>query len=212
MALTIAQGAQQLKQIAKQMNFALSQAINDSLDDSQSEVQRGLGSKYTLRRPTFVKRLVKRERTDFAKKDKLLGAVRITGTGAGGRAVGDLLAKFEEGGAKIIQGQHVALPLPGAKRNKYDIITAANRPRRLIQAGKAFILPQKDGSGEVVLVKNKRPLGGKARKNKALFALENARPKIPANLQFFKTTTYVTTRTFVANLQQRFAGAMRTAR
>jgi len=200
-----AQGLKSYKNHARHAKHALARAINETLDDGQSEQRRTLRSHFTLRRPQFIERLIKRERTDFANATKgLIGRLRVTGTGAGGRQVGDLLAKFEEGGTKEVRGTHVALPVE-AKRNKYDIITAANRPRQLIDKGKAFILPQKSGKGELVL---KRVGRGKQKRNVVLFALEAIRPKIPANLGFFKTVGYVARRTFVDN----FRNAMRTER
>lgn len=201
-------GLKSYKDQIKQTKYALSLAINNTLNDAQTEVRRTLRAHFTLRRPTFIDRLIKRERTDFAKRDNLVGRLRVTGTGAGGRAVGDLLSKFEEGGTKEVRGIHVALPVE-AKRNKYDIITAANRPRQLIDKGKAFILPQKSGRGEVVL---KRAGRGKNKRNVVLFALEAIRPKIPATLGFFKTTGGTVVQRFTAQLTKAIAKARSTAR
>ena len=203
------QGLKSYKNHTRHVKYALARAINETLDNGQAESRRTLRSHFTLRRPTFIERLIKRERTDFAHAVKgLIGRLRVTGRGAGGREVGDLLAKFEEGGTKEVRGTHVALPVE-AKRNKYDIITAANRPRRLIDKGRAFILPQKSGKGEVVL---KRVGRGKNKRNVVLFALEAIRPKLPANLGFFKTVGYVATRTFRDTFKSEMERERRNAR
>lgn len=121
-----------LRGMEGQMRFAMSKALNDTANDAQKAIQDGLGQRFTLRRPDFVKRTIKRNREDFATKEKLEAVVRIDPTR-------DVLAKHESGGTKTPRaGRAIALPTEHVRRTKAQIIGKAQRPKALLATGKAF--------------------------------------------------------------------------
>lgn len=121
-----------LRGMEGQMRFAMSKALNDTANDAQKAIQDGLGQRFTLRRPEFIKRTIKRERQDFATKEKLEAVVRID-------PARDVLAKHEAGGTKTpTKGRAIALPTEHVRRTKAQIIGKAQRPKALLASGKAF--------------------------------------------------------------------------
>lgn len=118
--------------LSRQMPFAMSKALNDVANDAQRSIQDTLAQHFILRRPDFIKRTIKRNREDFATKEKLVAVVRVD-------PQRDILAKFEDGGTKTPQsGKAIALPTEAVRRTKAQIISKAQRPRPLIASGKAF--------------------------------------------------------------------------
>jgi len=124
---------QSLAGLEGQMRFATSKALNDTANDAQKAIQDSLASRFTLRRPDFMKRTIKRDRgTDFATKEKLEAIVRVD-------PQRDLLAKFEDGGVKTpTNGRAIAIPTENVRRTKAQIIARTQRPRALVAAGKAY--------------------------------------------------------------------------
>lgn len=120
-------------QLTKRIGFAL----NTTANDMQKAIQDSLGGKFHLRRATFVKRTIYRDRQqDFPdiKAGKLVAAVRINPDR-------DFIAKFEEGGRKRPDGTALAVPIVRATERPNLVITRANRynlanlPARLLHGG-----------------------------------------------------------------------------
>lgn len=88
-----------------QLPFALSVAINNTLNDAQAAIQSRLPAEFTLRRADFIERSIYIGPKDRAKKDNLVGTVRVN-------PARDYLAKFEEGGEKTSStGKALAVPI-----------------------------------------------------------------------------------------------------
>lgn len=172
-----------------QMRFAMSKALNDTANDAQRAIQDSLSQRFTLRRPDFIRRTIKRERpNDFATKDKLEAVVRIDPTR-------DVLAKFEDGGTKTpTQGKAIALPTEAVRRTKAQIIQKSQRPRALVAAGRAF------SKGGQLILKARRGVGAALR----VAYIFKASVRIPKRLAFVDTAT----RTVDRQWQQRAMDAV----
>lgn len=129
-----------LREVGKQAPFALSLALNRLANAAQKEVQDQLGSRFTLRQADFMKRTIYRARpADFATKQQLEAAIRVNDQTDNRGRKRDFLAKFEEGGLKVpTAGRAIAIPVE-ARRNKRDIVTAANRPRAILKRPKFYV-------------------------------------------------------------------------
>jgi hypothetical protein len=91
--------------LASQIPFAAAKAINLTLQDAQSTIRQHLPSEFTLRRQSFIEQTIYIAPKDFAKKDNLVGTVRVN-------PARDFLAKFEYGGTKrSIAGKALAVPI-----------------------------------------------------------------------------------------------------
>lgn len=91
--------------VRTQMPFALSVAINNTLDDAQAAIRSALPSSFVLRAAEFINRTIYIAPADRARKDRLVGAVRVN-------PARDFLAKFEAGGEKTPQsGKSLAVPV-----------------------------------------------------------------------------------------------------
>lgn len=126
--------ADALREVGRQVPFAMSVGLNRTADEIQVAIRQGLRQHFTLRRPAFIEQTIYRKPgEDFAKKDSLQAGVRIN-------PERDFLAKFEEGGRKTPQPGRKTLAIPvGVKRNKFDVVTAANSIKALLSTKKAFI-------------------------------------------------------------------------
>jgi hypothetical protein len=83
--------------IAKQVAFATALAMNRTLDEGQVQERLGIAQRFTVRRPQFINRLVKRRRDDFARPDRLIARLRIEGP-EGAEQRGMILGRHEIGG------------------------------------------------------------------------------------------------------------------
>lgn len=97
-----------LARAADQMPFVQSLSLNRMANEIQLAIQDGLPSRFTLRRPEFIRRTIYRRpgawpQGDNSTKQELTAAVRI-------HPDRNLLAKFEEGGVKTAAGGMLALP------------------------------------------------------------------------------------------------------
>ncbi len=165
---------QQLQAIGRQAPYALSVALNNTANAVQSAVRDSLSDRFTLRRKTFVENTIYRQSgVDWATKTKPQATVRVRDTPDSKGRVPDFLAQHEDGGTKTPRdGRSIAIPLPGARRNKGDIVTVANRPRALLAKKQAF---RKD---DLLL---KRTGRGKRAKLTALFVFKRSvriRPRL----------------------------------
>lgn len=88
-----------------QLPFALSVAINNTLNDAQSAIQAKLPDEFTLRRADFIQKTIYIAPGDRARKDNLVGTVRVNPDR-------NFLAKFEYGGEKqSASGKSLAIPI-----------------------------------------------------------------------------------------------------
>lgn len=216
----------------RQVPYALSRTINAMLLNIQ-DVQRAEQRKaFVIRRPTFIERLVKIGRGDFATKDRLVGRVGYQGERS------DLLAKFEAGGPKRSpSGAPIWTPLE-AQRSKADVITKGNRPKGLrlrLTSSKAgvkvykgdrrtFMIRQADGSGLVLQRLGRRARGRRARRAQAqaamragfrydegtrtLFVYLRRPPQLPASLGFLERAQRVLDTSFALTFREELDAAL----
>lgn len=163
-----------LKDFQKQIPFAHSLAINNTAKDAQGGIQSGYESRFTLRRPAFVKQEGAKI-TQFANKQKQEAIVRVS------EKAGFLL-KFEDGETKTPKdGKAIAIPL-NVRRSKSDIIPKSQRPPALY-AGKAAAAGRVFSKGGLLLQRIGR---GAAATLRVLYVWKPS-VKVPALLQFTKT-------------------------
>jgi hypothetical protein len=192
-----------LGRFERQIPYALSQAINRTMLDVQQAERNALQSKFTLRRKDWMEKSYKIEK--FAKKGDPLARLAISPPGAPGKA--DILSKFEQGGPKLPKGTSIAIP-EAAKVNAVGVITTANRPKRLIASGKAWVVRNKATGKGVIRGRVGR---GKGAREVVLFGLQ---PKavIKPVLRFFETARSVTKGSFTKNLKAALRNAIAGAR
>lgn len=197
----------------RQIPFATMKAINQTATDFQAAERTVISNNFTIRRSQFVLNTVKIERGNFATKDNLQAIIHIDPTR-------NELAKFEAGKPKLpTSGTSIAVPI-AARRNKSDIITAANRPKALglvnvpskggniIARGlnRTFMIKRSDGTGGIF-----QRIGRGKGTLKELFAFKPRVP-IPKSLHFQETAVKTVTAKFSANFKTAFEYAMKTAR
>jgi hypothetical protein len=172
--------------LPKQVRFGASIGLNRTMSEAQDAIRDGLGSRFTLRRATFVKNTIYRKPgVDWATKDKLEAGVRVN-------PERNILAKFEAGGTKSPTGGRRFLAVPVAvKRNKFDIVTKANSLKALLANKKAYIR-----DGKVWLLSG----AGKIKKRTLAYIFKAATP-LPSSLHFVDTATRVINARAVANIE-----------
>lgn len=174
-----AEVALSLKDIpARQIPFALASTINIVVQDAQAAQVRAMHRAFQIRRADFLRRQVKIHQ--FASKRDLRAHLGF----AGDRA--DVFAKFEAGGTKTPRGgRTIAVPVE-ARRNKRDLITAANRPKQLLATAskRAFLVRGADGDGVIL----QRVGRGRRTKTRVLYGL-TPRVQLPASLGFVDRVT-----------------------
>lgn len=194
-----------LGRFERQIPFALSKAVTRTMLDVQQAERNRAATQFTLRRKDWVERSFKI--TQFPTKAVPLARMEISPPGAPGRA--DILTKFEAGGPKVPTGGRVSIAIPEqAKVNGAGIITAANRPRRLIDAGKAFIVRNKATGRGVIRGWAGR---GKSRREVVLYGLQR-KAVIKPVLRFFETARNVTKGSFRNNMKAALRNAIAGAR
>jgi hypothetical protein len=104
-----------LSGVRAQLPYATSVAINRTLDTAQAAIRTSLPEHFTIRRKDFIERTIYIGPKDRARKDNLIGTVRVN-------PERDFLAKFETGGEKHSKsGKALAVPVIRA-RDKTMII------------------------------------------------------------------------------------------
>jgi hypothetical protein len=151
-----------LKAIGRQAPFACSLALNETANAVQSAVQASLSRNFTLRRPDFIRKTIKRERgQDFATKTKLQAAVRVDETR-------NFLSQHEDGEQKrALSGRNVAIPI-NVKRGSNGIISTANRPKGLLRDKRVMRIESDRGKSLLVRFTGK----GKRSKVDVLYVLK----------------------------------------
>lgn len=188
-----------LQEIGRQAPYALSVALNSTANAVQQEIRKTLPTSFSMRKPEFISRTIYRKPgEDFATKAKTSAAVRVNDD-----PKRDHLAKFEEGGDKRpTSGSAVAIPLPGVRRNKSDVITTANRPKAL--KGKKGIVRL----GNVIFKSTGR---GKGKRLTALYLLKRS-VRIRPVLHFDATARTVIDREWKQHAEAAVAKALATAK
>jgi len=221
-AATNAEALRAIQLVPKQARFAVSLAINRTLNAIQAEERTVMGRNFHLRRKQFVERLVKINPSDRATKQNLVGRVGIQGPRA------DLLTKFEAGGPKMaIEGRHLADPLQ-VNLTGAGIIKKDQRPKAVLAPGaRGFILPSRKTGEPVILQRVGRKLSLKRKRNRATSPRPLAQGHdpnlrirysllrgvtLPPLLHFEETANRIVKERFPQILADSFAHALETAK
>lgn len=146
----------ELQRIGRQAPFAMANTLNDTANAAQQAVKDSLASRFTLRRDTFVKNTIYRQRgVDFATKTKLQAVVRVN-------PARNFLAQHEEGGRKApVAGTNVAIPLEAVQPNPAIVVPKRLRPaalrlnqqvRKVVTPSGTFLVRNRPGRGRGGLV------------------------------------------------------------
>lgn len=213
--VNLAPALRAINAVLKQLPFATAQALNQTANDFQRVEQEAVLRNFTVRQRSYILNSIKRNRgQDFATKDHLVAVVRID-------PQRNQLAKFETGGMKVaIQGKpFVAIPLPGIKRTKRDLV-----PRRLYPSAfkpfidlpgdrakgqeRTFIVPTKGGD-RILLQRFGGTRGKQGVRALYLFVHE---VKIDDRLHFHENAVAVARASWAPNFRTAWVQALRTAR
>jgi hypothetical protein len=206
--------------------FALSRAINKTVDAAQDAVQAALPAEFHLRRAPFIEQTIYRKPgQDFATKTNLAGVVRVN-------PERNFLAKFEDGGEKqSIAGKSLAVPI--MRQADRDLIIRRGDPLSVkmlmasIQLHKGKVLRfrnlRKKGQvkitvdpNRVFLVKNAKGtfilqrVGTGSAGNRVLYWFRKDVP-IPDSLHFDEIALKTALATWDANMADAIEFAMATA-
>lgn len=180
----------------RQVPYAISTAINDTLKLGQRFEREHIRAHFTLRRPEFIERTVKI--SQFASKRNPVGVIEIDPTR-------DVLAKFEAGGRKQARGGG-ALAVPIAvRRTKTDLIVKNMRIRELqlrahrtnkgvvqLKGQRRTFTVKGRGVGAILQRVGRKPKGSSLSAEiaggslRVIYAFKRSVP-IPANLEFTKS-------------------------
>jgi hypothetical protein len=187
-----------------QIPFALSKALNAVGNDFQKDERDRFEAIFSLRRPDFIARQGVKRLSGAATK----GNLSIT-FGQDPRA--DFLGKFELGGPKTaLSGGNIAVPVD-VRRNKLDIVTAANRPKALFDNNpNVFEIRPGDGNTRLAPGIYQRMGRGK-RQLRKLYALEPSVPIAPV-LGFELQAQETVARQWPIRFGEAFAFALSTAK
>lgn len=183
----------------RQAPYAISKGLNATALDWQAAQRVHFRRSFTVRRPAFIDRLAKIEK--FSRKTDLLTRFGISGPRA------EILTKFELGGARPVQGTHVALPIE-AKRNRADIIPRNQRPRALRSAAEArrvFVIRSKKGVALLLQRYGRK----KTSRTRVLYAFTPAAGvHLPASLGFERIAMGVLNGRAVQHIRDAFASVL----
>jgi hypothetical protein len=193
----------------KQVAYALSVAINESMKRAQTKERAHLAEVFTIRRKTFVNQSVKI--TQFAKKNTLLGEIAMDPPG---QKADDLFNKFELGATKKpIGGRNLAIPVLGSpiRKSKRTIVKPEDRPRALLsgsQRGKrsrfAFLKPAEGNKPAEIFLRIGKQV-------KLAYVLKPEVPTPPV-LKFVDTVTAEINRVWPEEFDKAWTKALATAR
>lgn len=119
-AITLKKSGPGFAAVMKQQPFALANAINRTLEEAQAAQRGVVHTGFTVRNPGFIDRLIKIKTTDRARKDRLIGRLRIEGP-QGDPDRGVVLSRHEE------ESTHTR---PGGPLNAFFIPADVLRPSR----------------------------------------------------------------------------------
>lgn len=180
--------------VSKQLAFAVSKAMNETVKAAQAAERAALPGKFTLRRKPWVEQSIKI--STFAKKTALTAVLEVDPTR-------NVLAKFEAGGDKVGRsGGRVAIPID-VRRNKSDIVPRTRSVRALLASGKAYVQ-----NGLVLERLGSRRSGHELRLAYLLKRSVRIRPR----LGLVATTRQTFADEFSTTFAKAFADALRTAK
>lgn len=199
-----------LENLVKQVRFATSKAMNDAAFIARDAERRHVEDAFTVRRP-FVLQGIQVERP-YATKANLTVALSV-------EPKRDFLAKFEEGGTKTPQGQHLAVPdaqtfdrsrvVPRGKRPKaLQLRSTTTKGGRVQIEGKQRTYLVTTPKGEGIFQRVGKGTGSKSR----LLYWLTTKAHIDPDLKFVDTVTTTFLRAFSQRFTQQIANALRTAR
>lgn len=208
--------------LEQQLPYAISRGINATLDSAQSAIRTHLhDGTFLLRRADFIDRTVYIGRDDRARKDSLVGTVRIN-------PERDFLAKFEDGGTKS-PSQASSIAVPVFKKQSPSLIISRGDPlfiRKLMasldksgasqgRVGKRKGAPKRLIPQKVYLVKSAKGtfLIERIGPNytRVLYAFERSVP-IKADLHFDEIAMRTALATWDENMSRALEDAIATAR
>jgi hypothetical protein len=187
----------------KQAAYGLAQGLNKTMIDVQKANRDALPTQFTVRRKDWLAKSFKISK--FAKKNDHLVRMEISPPGAPQKA--DILSKFQEGGVKEPTGKTIAVPVD-VRRGGTGVISPGNRPRALINAGKAFVVRSRTTGKGVI----KQRVGKGKRARVIVDYGLTLKAKIPKRLEFFETFRSVVKSTLRRNIENEIQNALRTAR
>jgi hypothetical protein len=221
--LDIRQVEKLTKAVIRQLPFATANALNKTALTFQEVKRRDFRSTFLLRRKPFIEQQGVKVLRGFAKKDKL----EIT-VGVDDKA--DFLSKFEPGGVKRPQGEHLAIPSPKSL-DRSKVIPRNMRPRALdiadgvaqgitVRRKKGTVTPGKirrAGQGlrrtfEVPEVGIFQRRGRGAASTTHPLYLYGRQARIQPELRYIERAREIMSRKFNDNFRQEFAKAIKTAR
>lgn len=169
----------QIKNIGKQIPFAVSKGINNTAEKMRQSTLQGAKDTLTLRGSWFNPRTKYGFNVKPSTKNNLQADIYTNA---------DWMKIQEDGGIKTAKGL-IAIPTTDVKRNKKDIITKGNRPRN---AKGAFKITLKNGQQAIAKEVGK----GKNKRLVILYWLEK-QAKIKGVYKFHD----IATNTFKANIE-----------
>lgn len=193
---------------------AVATGLNDTVKDVQASVRAGVASRFTVRNPGFINRLIKIGREDFARADKHEAIVRIQGPetvlGSDQRAA-SILTKHEEGGTFLksptepfYPPSHALRPTPQTviPRRLYPSALGISA-RRTIEGGftapsmrgksRTFAVPIGNAKGATPGIYQREGGEGADRNDIQLLWLFVQRIKLKPRLRFYQTGNEVVT-------------------
>lgn len=225
-----------LSGVRSQVPFAAALAINNTLNDAQAAIRKTLPEHFTLRRKEFIERTIYIGAVDRAKKDNLVGVVRVN-------PERNQLAKFELGGEKkSVTSKSLAVPVfreadrsrlitrgdPMALKKLFQVINQRGgrlRARRkkgeppppVMVGGDVFLFTGRDGRHYIaqrgfVSYGPQLPDRMGNRSNIHILYAFDKRVPIPGDLNFDATALAATLRHWQKNADEALARAIATAR
>lgn len=149
--------------VARQLPYAARLAVNATATGLQAAQLTEQAKRFTIRRPQFARLSLK---VTFAKSGELTS--RVGYADLGGQPTSDMWTQHEPGTIKRPrQGRSIAVPV-NVRRTKRDLISAANRPRALLdKSGRTFVAD--DGTDRVIVQRRGR---GKSSSTVVLYELK----------------------------------------
>jgi hypothetical protein len=162
---------------AKQVPYALSLAINNTLVDSQKAEIARVSSGFLIRRASYLKQSIKI--SPFAKKSSLTGIISVANVGA----YPSVFAKFEGNSTKTpFRGSNIAIPTSYTRPNASVVVSQGKRPKNL---AKAFVIKGSNGES-FLMIRNAK---GKYKGLQVAYVLKPSVPITSHRLSFTDTIT-----------------------
>lgn len=179
----------------KQIPFALSVAINETLAEAQKAVRQELPRRFTIRNKWVAKGIVIQRST----KQKAVGSI-------GSRD--EFMALQEFGGQKRARGGRIAIPTRALKsRTRAGIVRKRLRPRQILKRKKVFVGETRKGTGAIF---ERKGTASASRLIPLYFFIESAR--VRRRFGFERTVEKTVARRWEKNFGKALAKAIATAK